>query len=215
MLKKLLPLVLLSVLSLGMLVGRAVYTENLRFVFLVWNLFLAWIPVVAAAGLVRSRGSWWAVGVLGTVGLLFLPNAPYLTADLIHLRPRTDAPLWFDALMLTTFAMTGVAIGFSAIHWVHDWCTQRFSAWVGGFVSAVATLLCGYGLYLGRVERYNSWDSLLAPRGLFLDVVSHLTDPWSHLDVWKFTLVYGVWMAVLYVAWRAGVAAYRAPRVES
>ena len=52
--------------------------------FLIWNLFLAWIPVFFAAGFAVVHRRVWLVP-LGLGWLAFLPNSPYLVTDLVHL----------------------------------------------------------------------------------------------------------------------------------
>ena len=68
-----------------------------------WNLFLAWLPAFSAlvAYNVYKKQSWlkWLVAPLcALVWLIFFPKALYLVTDLIHLRPQSDAPFWFDLL---------------------------------------------------------------------------------------------------------------------
>lgn len=72
-----------------------------NYISLNWNLFLAWIPLIfaLAAWLLIQRRTWMPVILLLLAGwLLFLPNAAYIITDLIHLRARNGAPLWYDAL---------------------------------------------------------------------------------------------------------------------
>ena len=83
-----------------------------------WNLFLAWIPFVCALGaylLARRRGGL-AVVLLGSVWLLFFPNAPYMLTDFIHLGDTPAVPLWYDALMLASFAWTALVLGFASLY---------------------------------------------------------------------------------------------------
>jgi len=59
---------------------------------------------------------------------------------------------------------------------------------------------------LGRVERFNSWDGIFAPNAVLGEFVNHLVYPAEHLQVWTFTMVYGLWMTMLYAAWRLTVS---------
>src|SRR5687767_11507135 len=92
-------LALASALCLGALLARWAYGEPGAYDFLPWNLFLAWIPLLAAVGVYDAarRGAKPArLLPLAAIWLLFLPNAPYLLTDYVHLGSRDDAPLWFD-----------------------------------------------------------------------------------------------------------------------
>jgi uncharacterized membrane protein len=144
--------------------------------YLVWNLFLAWIPWVAAHAVARAR-SRLACAAAGAVWLLFLPNAPYLVTDLVHLQPRPPVPASFDVLLFASFALAGCALAWGSLDAVH----ARLARALGRASAAVAVagvlLLTGFGVYLGRFERWNSWDLLARPRGVLADAAAALADP--------------------------------------
>lgn len=72
-------LVLASALCVALVAVRISRTGTLEYRFLVWNLFLAWLPFVFALydGYRRGRGGAYLAGC-GVLWLLFLPNAPYI-----------------------------------------------------------------------------------------------------------------------------------------
>jgi len=84
------------------------------FIFLIWNLFLAWIPywisILFAQGITKGR-PWIISLLLLSTWLLFLPNAPYIITDLLHLRWRHPIPHWFDLMVIFIFAYTGLKLG--------------------------------------------------------------------------------------------------------
>ena len=107
---------------------RGWYVHDLKFRFLVWNLFLALVPAFASAAMVRADrlgARVFAVGC-GAVWLLFLPNAPYLITDLVHLHPRPPVPYWFDILLFTAFAGAGILAAFSSFRDVEFVVARRF-----------------------------------------------------------------------------------------
>src|ERR687891_514977 len=111
--------------------------------FLVWNLILAWVPLVLAVGAyVRARrGVDLVVAVLLVPWLLFFPNAPYLLTDFIHLGEGVGpAPLWYDALMLSAFAWTGLLLGFASLYLVQMILRRALGSTVAwaGVVGALA-----------------------------------------------------------------------------
>lgn len=154
-----------SVLCVGLQELRVHETGDGYYRFLVWNLFLAWIPLVlAAAAYARSSRRFDAptAGLL-VAWLVFFPNAPYLLTDFIHLA-QGPAPLWYDGLMLSAFAWTGLLLGFASLCLVQLILRRTFGAalsWLGVFGSLV---LASIGVYIGRFVRLNSWDVLLHPR---------------------------------------------------
>jgi len=133
--------------------------------FLIWNLLLAWVPLVfAIAAYVRARRRKdVVVAAMLVLWLLFFPNAPYLLTDFLHL-VEGGAPLWYDAMMISAFAWIGLMLGFASLYLVQRILVSavgRQLAWLGVLV---ALALCSVGVYIGRFIRLNSWDALLHPR---------------------------------------------------
>jgi uncharacterized membrane protein len=144
--------------------------------FLPWNLFLAWVPWLAARGLADAR-SRLAVVLLGAVWLLFLPNAPYLVTDLVHLRPRPPSPLSYDVLLFASFALAGCALGWGSIELVHARLARTWGRAAAAAAVVLVALLTGFGVYLGRFLRWNSWDLVAQPRSVVSDALGALVDP--------------------------------------
>lgn len=161
---------------------RELHYGALGFRFLAWNLFLAWAPLVV--GLVvydryRRGTPLLRLTPLAALWLLFLPNAPYIVTDFVHLSAAAPAPLWFDGVELSAFAWTGMLLGFVSLYLVHAVARHRFGA-AGGWTGALAVLaLVSAGVYLGRVKRWNSWDLLTQPGTKLAQLHAHLADPAS------------------------------------
>jgi uncharacterized membrane protein len=155
----------LTLLVYAMVGVRVVYSGSPHYGALIWNLFLAWIPFVLALVVYdgfRRGASRTLLLAGGALWLLFFPNAPYLLTDFIHLG-EGPAPLWYDALMLSAFAWTGLLLGFASLALVQAIVRRRFGP-RAGWLSVLAALgLAGVGVYLGRFVRFNSWDALLHP----------------------------------------------------
>ena len=172
-----------SVLSLATLELRTRHTGDGFYRFLAWNLFLAWVPLAfATAAYLRARGAHTVSTVVLLISwLLFFPNAPYMLTDFIHLgSDGSRAPLWYDALMLSSFAWTALILGFVSVYIVQT-VVERLAgaAWSWALVVA-AFLLASFGVYLGRFVRFNSWDALLRPNRV-AHVISHqLENPFHH-----------------------------------
>ncbi|MDB6018312.1 MAG: hypothetical protein JWR19_2801 [Pedosphaera sp.] len=153
------------------LVGlRIVWTGHWTYLFLLWNLFLAWLPLVFALGVSRqcragTRGRW-RLGLLAALWLLFLPNAPYIFTDLIHLNTWFRAHYWVDLSLILLFAFTGFLLGFLSLYLMQSVVASRVGKAASWLFILVAAGLSGFGVYLGRMLRWNSWDVLTNPLGL-------------------------------------------------
>lgn len=181
------------------------WTGEVEFAFLLWNLFLAWLPLGFAELLTFSleRRPWnRPVNLfLGLAWLLFFPNAPYLLTDLLHWRPRSGMPHWFDLLLLLHFALLGTTLGFASLHIIRRQVLARFPPLIANAFTMVVLLLASFGIYLGRFQRWNSWDALTTPHRLLFDVLGRCLRPWEHPRTWGFTLMMTGVLLSLWWAW--------------
>jgi uncharacterized membrane protein len=203
-----LALVVLSLAAVGLLAVRIDRVGKPAFVFLTWNLFLAWIPFVLSlcvAALHGRGGPRLLLWVLGAGWLLFLPNAPYILTDFIHLGRVRGAPLWFDAALIGTFAAVGLALGLSSLLVVHRVVEARAGRVVGWAVAVSSLMLSAIGIYLGRFPRFNSWDVITDPHGLAPVVLQRLADPFGNTFLLRFGAVMSTLLLASYlVAWVLG-----------
>jgi len=198
-------LLFITTFCFGMLMIRATITHSLFYFFLVWNLFLAAVPFVITtfmlnrAGVQQSRPLFYIAFISW---LLFLPNAPYLITDFVHLGKAQGVPLWFDVLLLISFAITGLLLAVASMRPMHTMLIARFSSGFAAKAMVAACFLSGFGVYLGRVLRYNSWDVLHRPFELTGDILTSLIAAESYRTAWGITLGFGTLMYLLYLVSR-------------
>jgi uncharacterized membrane protein len=171
-------LVAASAFGAALVAFRFAWTGDVRYANLVWNLVLAWVPFVLAL-LVYDRARRGLAGaallLLGAAWLAFLPNAPYLVTDLGLLRDIGGMPVWFDVALLTTFAWTGLLLGFVSVYLVQRAVQRLYGTAQAWCVALGALALSGVGIYLGRELRWNSWDLAVQPGGVLGDLADQLT----------------------------------------
>lgn len=173
------------------------------YAFMLWNLFLAAIPLGLSLGLPRISRLSLALPLLA-LWLLFFPNAPYVLTDLLHLNDHPgNVPRWVDLLMLLSFALVSLWLGFQSLHIVQHWFARRFSPGMSWFVSLGSLGLSGFGVYLGRFDRLNSWDLLHQPVSLLQRIGSYVLHPLAHGRTWGFTLGFGTLLILAYLFWFA------------
>ena len=159
-------LALLSLFSVALIATRYYYSREQLFGGLIWNLFHAWIPFVLAIALYdrhRAGARLPSLLPLGALWLLFLPNAPYILTDFKHLAPSPVVPLWVDVVVLAAPAWTGLLLGFLSLYLVQAVVRQLAGARVAWAAAIAVLALSSFGIYLGRVLRWNSWDVLANP----------------------------------------------------
>ncbi|MEB3100269.1 DUF1361 domain-containing protein [Ferviditalea candida] len=169
--------VLFTLFSVALVVFRIFYTSDQSYLYLIWNLFLAWVPLWISMLLHKygSRKERSAIvfysGVF--VWLVFFPNAPYLVTDFIHFR-QLDGGItaWYDLLMLMCFSLLGLLLGFYSLHLLRVLIRRRHGHFKASMFYYGSILLCSAGIYLGRFQRWNSWDLLVRPMNVLSDALS-------------------------------------------
>ncbi len=167
--------------------------------FLVWNLFLAWIPLILAMSLRgRRRPLGW---LLGLAWLAFLPNAPYLVTDLVHLGDGDDH-LWRHILQFGSAAWTGTLLGVVSLRVVHVEIERVRGRMTGWSVVAASVGLCAVGVVIGRFQRWNSWDLVTRPRAVAASTLDWVGSPFSDVQSTGVALAVAAFFGLAYLtAW--------------
>lgn len=191
----------LSIFSVFLVVARVYISQSIGLAFMVWNLFLAWLPYLFSFLIIKYRERWKQL-VFSIFWLLFLPNAPYMITDLLHLHLRSvvSIPLWFDVLLLFTFSFLGLLLFFFSVKKVHrhlEYSMQKIKAWI---IIYAVFFLTGFGIYLGRFLRWNSWDLFTRPYALFADMSQLVLLPFHHPNTWAFTIGISGFLIIVYKA---------------
>lgn len=162
-------LAVLSLFVLAMMVARVLYTRTFEHAGIAWNLSLAWVPFALALVVyarARSGRSRPALLALGGLWLLFFPNAPYIVTDLKHIGDTGRIPVLYDVLFLSAAAWTGLLLGLTSLYLMHA-VARRLLGVVSAWALVVGVLAASsFGIYLGRVQRWNSWDVFVRPGAL-------------------------------------------------
>ena len=198
--EKLLAAFILFIITL--LVLRMVYANNIRYITLLWNLFLAWIPFQLSTLLTKKRPyNKWHQYFLLAAWLLFFPNALYIITDLVHLEDaRNDAPVWFDAILLFTSSVTGLIMAFASLFKVEIFLQQKIKHSLVNRLIVGCLFVGSFGVYLGRFLRYNSWDIITDPLNLLSQVVAPFALPLQHYRTWGVTVLLTCLFSLLYFA---------------
>lgn len=176
-------LALSSVFSIALFAGRVIWTHQSTFSFLVWNLFLAMLPVLFSLYINPAARRKWTAPIMLILWLLFFPNSPYIITDLLHLRPRPEIPMWYDVMLILSFAWTGLMAGYYSLFQVLDYIRARKSYLFTQAAGIFFLGLASYGVYLGRMRRWNSWDIFSKPLALLQDTLNPIFHPVSHFRV--------------------------------
>ncbi len=179
--------------SIMLFVYRLFKSEQLSYIFLLWNLFLAFIPWWISSYLKQKNSFQLKHIPLFALWLLFLPNAPYILTDLFHLRVRNPLPLWFDLVLILSFALIGMLVFLKSLKDVFNILKNYLNPFYFACVTPFIFWLISFGLYLGRFLRFNCWD-IIHPFRLAKAGFSILFQK----DTIGFTCIFSVFMYFLY-----------------
>lgn len=196
-------LLLSTGLAILLWIVRTLYLDTTLYSFLNWNLFLAWIPLLAALALSRIQRLTWLTapiaGLVFCVWILFLPNAPYLVTDLMHLVYKPSPIVWYDVMMIFAYAWNGVLLGFVSL-WIVQAMARAWFGWLVSWLLVAGSLgAAGFGIYLGRFLRWNSWDVVSNPTILVRDIAHLLLNPLQHPKTLGVTLTFGAFLLLGYI----------------
>lgn len=170
-------LICFSVYCLSLLLIRAKLTNSIYLFFLIWNLFLAVIPYAITTLLnVHDKlfKNKFKCTFLLLTWLAFLPNSFYIVTDLIHIVRSKGSLLYLDLVIISSFAITGFMFGILSLIEIEKKIAPFVSSIIKVTLIPSISLLCGFGIYIGRELRYNSWDIISNPLQLTHDLFFEL-----------------------------------------
>ncbi|WP_299442299.1 DUF1361 domain-containing protein [uncultured Aquimarina sp.] len=186
--------------SILLLLIRISKVESYFFLFLVWNLFLACIPygITTILSFRKIHQNRFLFGIGFVCWLAFLPNAPYILTDLQHIRLSSLQSVWFDVLLILSFAINGLIVGFASLRTMQKLLQEHFSKKTTNLITHLTLLLCGFGIYMGRILRWNSWDLIQNPMDVLGDIFQRIIFPIEHINTWAFTIGFGSFLIITY-----------------
>lgn len=197
------PLALLSVISIGYFVVGSIENHSAVLRFLIWNLLLAWLPLLFVLWLlpVIKRYGWtsWPGILLTLLWLNFLPNSFYMVSDFIHLQDYQRVNIVFDTVTFSLFVLNGLLLGYTSLYLVHRQLASRLSSLKTWRLIAIILFLCSFAIYLGRDLRMSSWDILTNPAGILFDISDPIVHPRAHILAFTTTLTFFVFLVSLYI----------------
>lgn len=166
------------------LVQSAIDGDTSALMSVLWLMAIALIALVLSFILfkrkqnLRSVGWWLGLAVF----IAFLPNAPYLLTDIIHLIRATSSGQispWAIVLVIIPIHVAAILLGMEA--YVISLMNQGYYLKNHGakqyiFVGElIVHALCAVGVYLGRFARLNSWELVTDPSNVLLTTFDTLT----------------------------------------
>ena len=192
-------LIAMTLFCMAISITRYLITDTKVFLFLNWNLFLAIIPWTISSLMVAYELNKKLPLILLIISwILFFPNSPYILTDLFHLKLKGSAPIWFDLVLILSFAWTGLVYGLISLMDIEKHLSTYLNRKLTSTLIISFIFLASFGIYLGRYLRWNSWDIISNPLGLAGDIMDRFMHPLSHPRTWGMTLLMGILLNMIY-----------------
>jgi uncharacterized membrane protein len=176
---------------------------------MVWNVFLAFLPLVFSLILSYYYHSWGTVrkSILGFLWLIFFPNSPYMITDFIHISGNnfflskvayndilnsTNMTLWIRIAYIGIGMLTGLLSGLLSFRIINQLLREKFGQVFSHVIVMLICILTGYGIFLGRFLRLNSWSLLKA--AYFFQKLASI----NLIFILKFTIIYAFFVYMIY-----------------
>ena len=189
-----LAIVIQAITALIFLLIATLRNHDSQYLFLLFNLMLAWAPllfiIILRRILIKHPWISWQGILVSFLWLAFLPNSFYLFSDLMHLQNFHSVDVLFDIVMILMFAINGLIVGMISLYWFHKELIKRLGNNKSIFIVAGVILSASFAIYLGRYLRWNSWDVLLNPLTLLFDISNPVFEPKTQTQAFSTTLAF-------------------------
>lgn len=195
---------------------RVLFFGSTAFLYILWNIILATIPfTISSILLVYTKKEniikpFFIIGFI--IWLLFLPNAPYVVTDFIHLGRIHAVPVMFDIFVLFSSAWVSLLMGLYSIFHIERILLLKYSKKITNIIILIIILITSFGIYLGRFLRFNSWDFFTSHNSLITSIWKIFTQSNNYVNVYGYTLLFFVFIYVLYISFKSNRLEDKIPR---
>lgn len=193
-----------SLSAITLLLLRVKITHNIFLMFLIWNLFLAIVPYFLSTSIYTNffdKDKKIQNTIYAVIWLLFIPNTFYIITDFTHLHYNNALQFGLDFLIISCFSFAGFYLGLLSLHHIHLLSIAKYGNKIGNLYVLTISFLSSFGIYLGRVLRFNSWDIVSKPIELVFTSISAL----FNIETIIYTLQLGsiIWISyILFYYWK-------------
>jgi uncharacterized membrane protein len=106
---------------------------------------------------------------------------------------------WVDLTLILLCALTGFVLGFVSLYLMQTVVERMFGRPASWFFIVAVAALSGFGIYLGRFMRFNSWDVLFRPVQLYRGIGNWVADPLANLNSLAFPVLFATFLFITYL----------------
>lgn len=209
MLKRIkIPRQILILLALAIVLNilRIFIFKTTSSLYMLWNIFLAFIPFFISSILLLHTNKGNFTKPFFIIGFIFwfafLPNAPYVVTDFIHLNRISIVPPMYDIFFFFSSAYVSLLVGLYSISHMEKILLLKFKQKITNIIIPIIILFASFGMYLGRFLRFNSWDLIFSHKFLISSTWNVFLRPHSVTNVYTYTILFFFFVYISYIAFK-------------
>lgn len=195
----------LTILAVVLNVLRVIIWGKMSLIFILWNILLAFIPFFISfilLSLSKEKKLSKIIFIIGfIIWMLFIPNAPYIVTDFIHLGEIRSVPMIYDVFLIFSSASVGLMLGFHSFFHIEQIIKTKYSPRVTSLIMSLIMIIISFGIYLGRFMRFNSWDVFVNHTSLIKNVWKIFSQSTANTEVFLYTGLFFFFLYLSYKAW--------------
>lgn len=193
-------------LALVLNILRVFLFGNTAFLYILWNILLAFLPFFISSVLLLKTNKENIIKPFFIIGFIlwfiFLPNAPYVITDFIHLGRIHSVPVMYDIFLLFTSAAVSLLMGLYSLLHMEKILLLKFSKKVTNIIILIIIFCTSFGVYLGRYFRFNSWDLFTSHRSLISTIWDIFTTGNNYINVYSYTILFFFFIYISYISFK-------------
>lgn len=195
----------LTILAVVLNVLRVIIWGKMSLIYILWNIFLAFIPFFISfilLSLSKEKKLSKIIFIIGfIIWMLFIPNAPYIVTDFIHLGEIRSVPMLYDIFLIFSSASVGLMLGFHSFFHIEQIIKTKYSPRITSLIMGLIMIIISFGIYLGRFMRFNSWDVFVNHTSLIKNVWKIFSQSTANTEVFLYTGLFFFFLYLSYKAW--------------
>jgi uncharacterized membrane protein len=195
----------LTILAVVLNVLRVIIWGKISLIYILWNILLAFVPFFISfilLSLSKEKKLSKIIFIIGFIlWMLFIPNAPYIVTDFIHLGEIRSVPMIYDVFLIFSSASVGLMLGFHSFFHIEQIIKTKYSPRVTSLIMGLIMIIISFGIYLGRFMRFNSWDVFVNHTSLIKNVWKIFSQSTANTEVFLYTGLFFFFLYLSYKAW--------------
>jgi uncharacterized membrane protein len=191
-------IILLGLLCFGILFYRCVFTFSVHYTFLLWKLLIAIIPYVISTQLLRCKKLNLRAFLLLFCWMLFLPASIYLFTDLLQLSKSNNIGFFYDIILFSSFAFTGLLPGLVSLKHVETFLKKYLPGFLVTLSIIFFIFLSSYSVYVVSFLHITSWNIIADFKKMFQASKNNILNSEDNTHLWLSIGALGLFIDVLY-----------------